>query len=247
MSGPLRRIRTYLCAAALLAIAGSAAAQSVTGTHGLATIPTARMLPDGSLVAGTGFVHRRLTDYKEGEYHYAPLYVSITYLPFVEIGFRFSRSLDSGQEALGDRMLLVRLRVLEERGLVPAIAVGAHDFLRSSESQTAFFNALYVVASKWVPAPAGIRGVVRGVDAHLGYGTDLLDATGHEFVGPFGGVAVPLIAEGRLLNGWDVLVEYNGRTLNVGQRIRAFGFLDVLGAVDTSGAPLASVGVHLEL
>ena len=201
----------------------SAQAQSLTGTQGLITVPTARMHADGTLAIGSGYVSSRHSTYQPTEARparaYVPAYASLTLLPSVEVGFRFSRALDTGTaEALGDRMFLVRVRVLEEGDIVPAVALGAHDFLRSSEQVTAHFSALYVVASKRV-----VRGgpaFLRGASVHVGYGSDVFEAKAHQFVGLFGGLDVPLFqSDGGIVRNWRVLAEYDGETVTVGQRL----------------------------
>ncbi len=242
-------IRRWIPAFALAAVLAvpPALGQSVTGTAGLLTIPTARMHPDGTLVVGTGFVDRAFSTYTDGRFDYAPLYASITFLPSVELGFRFSRALDSGPQALGDRMFLVRVRLLEERGARPAVAVGAHDFLRSSESQTNFFNALYAVASKRF-APGGAVGqVVPAVDLHLGWGTDVVEASGYQFVGPFGGAALTFFEGDGLFRRLDVLAEYDGRTVSVGSRVGVVGGLVLTAGLQGAKAPVVGAAVTATL
>lgn len=235
-----------LALAVLLGAAGataSGAAQTVTGTHGLVTVPTARMHPDGTLTLGAGFVDKTFSSYKDGTVDYLPLYASLTILPAVEVGFRFSRATDSGEaEALGDRMFLLRVQLLDERGALPAIAVGAHDFLRSSDRLTNQFNALYAVASKRYAPASPLAGVVHEVDVHLGYGTDVLDAVGRQFVGAFGGAAITAHHDpGGWIQQWELLGEHDGVVATVGQRLSLRGGLRLTAGVQGFKVPLGGV------
>lgn len=177
------------------------------------------MSPDGTLTLGAGFVPAAYSDYQDPGLAYTPAYAALTLLPSIEVGFRFSRAVDSGTaEALGDRMVLVRARILPEGAYLPAIAVGAHDFLRSSSAATNFFNALYVVASKRVAL--GPRPALSAIDLHLGYGSDLLGGSGYQFVGPFGGAELTVLdTPGLVVGSVSLLGEYDGRTVTIASRL----------------------------
>lgn len=233
-----------LCA---FVLAQPASAQSVTGTNGLVMTPTARMHPDGTLVLGGGFVDKRYSGYFAGAYHYSPFYLSVTYLPFLEVGLRLSRAHSGQPEALGDRMLVVRARVLKEGDWWPSVAVGAHDFLRSSDRQTSNFNALYAVASKAVPLPAFAQRWGVSLDAHLGYGTDRLPAKSYEFVGPFGGVSATAFEGDGVVSGWTLMAEYDGRAGTIGQRLSLFDRVDVTAALKGLRAPVITLGGRVPL
>ena len=235
---PNDRWRVALAVVLVWGLASPAGAQSIGGATGLVFAPTARLQADGTLAVGAGYVPETYSDYMEGR-AYTPVYATLAFLPSVEVGFRFSRALGTGQpEALGDRMLFARVRVLEETGALPAVAVGAHDVLRSSSSLTNQFAALYAVASKRVGGAA----FVESVDLHLGLGTDWIPARVHQFVGPFGGAEIALRdAETGVVRRIQTLVEYDGRSVNVGQRLGLGAGLDVTAAVQ--GFEAFTVGV----
>lgn len=240
-------VRRTVGALAVVLWALPALGQSVTGTQGLLTVPTARMHPDGTLVVGVGYVDKAFSTYQSGEFDYAPLYASVTALPSVEIGFRFSRALHSGPEALGDRMFIIRVRLLEECGSLPAVAVGAHDFLRSSENETNFFHALYAVASKRLEPPGAIGRVTPGIDLHFGWGTDIVNAPGYQFVGPFGGASVTFLQGDGVVRQLDLLAEYDGRTVSVGPRVNVGGLLVLTAGVQGLEAPVLGVAATASL
>jgi hypothetical protein len=218
----------------------SGAAQTVTGTNGLVTVPTARMHADGTLALGAGFVNKAYSPYQRGAVDYVPIYASLTIVPSVEVGFRFSRAIDSGEaQALGDRMVLVRVRLVEEGRVLPAVAVGAHDFLRSSGELTNQFNALYAVASKRYVPLIPLAGVVHEVDAHVGFGTDALSAIGRQFVGVFGGASVTAYTSpDGWAQRWELLGEYDGNVVTVGQRLSLCGGLRLTAGVQGLKVPL---------
>lgn len=211
-------------------------AQSLTGTSGLITIPTAEMPSDGTVSVGGGYIPEKYSTYQDGR-AYVPYYASVVFLPFLEVGFRFSRSTGGGPQALGDRMLLGRLQFITEGRRWPALAVGVHDFLRSSEVSTSNFNALYIVASKNVER----FGVIPPTSWHLGYGTDMLDARGHQFVGVFGGATIKLASYA------EMMFEYDGATFAVGPRLSVLRYLHLVAAMQNFDTFVAGSALQVKL
>jgi hypothetical protein len=213
--------RALLAIAALLGLqgAGPLPAQSLTGPTGLVTIPTAGMASDGDVTLGMNLVDARYHGYHgEGrEAHHAVVqYATVGFLPFVEVGLRLTRVLDLPRQALGDRFVGVRVRLLEERRHAPAVVAGVHDLLG-----TRIFHAEYVAASKTLAA-----GPLGDVGLHLGYGGDWLSipSRGRQFVGLFGGVALTPAP------GVTLLAEHDTERVNAGLRLRV-GRLSLLGAL----------------
>ncbi|HEX2191289.1 MAG TPA: YjbH domain-containing protein [Longimicrobiaceae bacterium] len=186
----------------------SLAAQTLTGPTGLVTVPTAELQPDGAVTAGLNRVdadfHRYDSPERRG--HDALVqYATLGFLPFVEVGLRLTRVLDVPRQALGDRFVSVRVRLVEEGAGTPAVALGVHDLVG-----TRIFHAEYVAASKKLAA-----GPLGEVGVHLGYGGDWLPlrAEGRQFLGPFGGVSVAP-------RPWAVLlVEHDAERVNAGLRL----------------------------
>jgi hypothetical protein len=194
-------------------VAPTAHAQVFTGVKSLITIPTAEMPRDGEVTFSGAFVNRKHTTYQEGRYHYTPFSASVGFLPFVETSFRLSRAISPQPQALGDRMFMVRVRVLEGSDRWPSIVVGAHDFIISTESLSNKFAASYVVASHDLQLGG------HELMLTLGYGADLIRARMLQFEGVFGGVRYaphPRIA---------AAAEYDGARPNVGlMGVLPFGF-----------------------
>lgn len=220
-------IRAVLLLAVIAAAPGPAAAQALTGTTGLVSIPTAQMAPDRTVTVGVHVVDRQFNGYPGlgvDEYRSMVQFVRVGFLPFAEVGLRLSRLVDYDEpQALGDRMVSVRMRVLPERRTTPAVVVGAHDIVG-----TRLFHALYVVGSKEVNSIAG----VGAVSAHLGYGGHLrgVAARGYQFQGVFGGVAVAA-------RPWLVLmVEHDADAVNAGVRLHPVPTVALLAALHADGA-----------
>ncbi len=225
--GPLclRRLPAALLAAALLLGAGMARAQSITGASGLIFTPVAGAPPDGTVALGGGYVGGKHSWYggtpSDTPVSYYTYYGSITFLPFAELGFRFSRANSGVPEALGDRMFLMRFTLLREGRRRPALAVGAHDFLRSSENQTANFTAVYAVASKRL----GRLGPLGPARLHAGVAPRLLDAKNYQYKGPFGGIEISPSPYA------DVLLEHDSRVPSAGLRLKLPLGVRVMGAL----------------
>lgn len=199
-----------LFAAGLLSLlAGTpAAAQALPGTSGLVSIPTALIAADGDVAAGVNVIgahyHEYYDDGRFDENAAIAQFVTAGFLPFVEVGLRLTRIDDVPRQALGDRMVSFRVRLLKEGRHHPGLAVGVHDIVG-----TRIFHAQYAVMSKTVATAAGPAGL------HLGYGGDVLPlrAQGRQFDGLFGGVSV---APRRWVT---LMAEYDGERPNAGVRL----------------------------
>lgn len=196
-------------------------AQSLTGTSGLITIPTAATTADADFTVGMNRLapHYHEYDYQSGVFAgnaAVAQYVTVGFLPFVEVGLRLTRIADVPRQALGDRMVSFRVRLLNERGTRPAVAVGVHDIVG-----TRIFHATYAVASKTVQTVAGPVGV------HAGYGHDVLglQASGRQFDGLFGGVS---LAPRRWVT---LMAEYDGQRPSAGVRVGPVHGLVLLAAL----------------
>lgn len=111
------------------------------GGVGLIQTPSARFAPDGQLFVGASRV-----------YPYERYYVTVQATSWLEATLRYS-SVDnrlysafpefSGNQSYKDRGLDVKLKLLEEGQIRPALAIGARDFLG-----TGLFSSEYIVANK---------------------------------------------------------------------------------------------------
>lgn len=183
------------------------AAVSITGATGLMVVPTAHLIPDKKAAFGIGYIDRDHSLYSS-EYAQIAYYVTAGYLPFLETTFRitvfpgmpFSGNYGSDK----DRMVSLKLRVMEEGSYLPSIVLGGSDVYGESVR----FNSLYVVMSR------SVRFLIdRDLYMHLGYASDLMEAQHHSMVGIFGGLEMSI---SRYLT---IMGEYDTRRFNAGLRV----------------------------
>ena len=132
------------------------------GGVGLIQTPTARFAPDGQLFVGGSRV-----------YPYERYFVTVQATPWLEGTLRYS-SVDnrlfsdvpefSGDQSYKDRGLDVKLKLLSEGRIRPALAIGARDFLG-----TGLFSSEYIVLNK----------EVGPLDASFGIGWGNMGSRGH--------------------------------------------------------------------
>ena len=193
-------VLTFLLMAGLV-LPTAIRAQSLSGTTGLATIPTARMQEDGTMSFGTSYFDKKDQQYFEGTKNYAVAYVSLTFLPFLELVYRVNKPLYYHvHNYTVDQSPMARLRLLKERKYLPAIVVGVHDLASTASWSTVHFNATYVVFSK----------KIDDFDLHLGYAPRIMKALYYQLDGPFGGVAYSP------LTSFHLYAEYDSRYVNAG-------------------------------
>jgi hypothetical protein len=174
--------------------------QSLTGNTGLATIPTARMQEDGTLSFGFSYFDKKHQQYFEGTKDFGAAYVNLTFLPFLEVVLRVNRPIPFHSTYTVDRFPMVRLRVVNEKKYLPAIALGINDFASTSSWGTVHFNATYLVMSKKVAA----------FDFHFGYAPVIMKALYYQLDGLFGGIAyMPH-------KSVNLFAEYDTRYVNAG-------------------------------
>jgi hypothetical protein len=238
-SGP--SLLVALAAAATLAqplTVDKGGAQSLTGASGLVTIPTAHVRRDADASVGVHLVAHRHHGYYVPDYQDRwglVQFVSLGFLPSLEVDLRLTRPLGARNQGLGDRMASVRLRVLEEGRRRPALAVGAHDVVG-----TRLYSATYVVASKEVRL-AAIPGTWS---LSMGYGGNVLGLPirGEQFVGLFGGISV------QPREWMTLMAEYDGEQPNAGVRVgpvRGFAVLVAAQNMDAlSGGVSYTFAVH---
>jgi len=104
------------------------------GTLGLIDMPSARMADDGTIYAGASF-------FKNTE-HYN---LGFQILPWLEGSFRYSglAHFAADYPVYWDRSFGVKLRILEEGNILPAVAIGINDVVG-----TGVYGGEYLVASK---------------------------------------------------------------------------------------------------
>ena len=199
--------------AVFVLLAGTLArSQSITGTQGQFFIPTAEMHQDRTLVLGAGYIPKGYFQrYSRSVNPGMPTFVTVTFLPFVEVMFRYTHELNMRvnpeTKYYPDRMFAGRIRLTKESKYIPAIVVGANDFTKALGLSTASTNysATYVVGTK------SFKYLNYQFAASLGYGLDVLELDRYDFLGVFGGVE---IRHNQLANS-SLSLEYDTRNIHL--------------------------------
>lgn len=170
------------------------AAPTLWGYTGLINIPTAELVPDGTIIVGAGYVEQPYGLPRQPPRDNAIYYASVGFFPFLELDVHVAiicgENWDHSVPGYGfnkDRSIGMRLRLLPEGDSYPAVALGAHDLAPKGWDEEGVAvtesSALYLVGTKTV-------GPVR---VHGGYAVDWLsDTHPPQFEGAFGGVDLAL-------------------------------------------------------
>lgn len=203
--------------------------QSTSGIPGYIRIPTATFNRDGTLFAGSSYLPKNYLEYTHYQYDAATAFVSLTFLPFVEIDFRFTRQLNlpSYDSHVSDRMPSIRVRLFKERQWWPSVAIGVHDFLTSIESGEArHFQSSYIVVTKGFNIPA----LHLKIETTAGYGTNWLVSKNYELIGLWGGFNL----NWEKIKWLNLMADYDGNYFGTGLEAVLFrhlhlkaGFVDL--------------------
>lgn len=212
------------CFIFLLCIGGSIQkieAQSLTGVTGLLFSPTADMQTDRTLIFGGSYFNKTYLAYTKNEHDAVAGYLNLTFLPFLEIGFRYTKRLYPVEDGnFADRMPSIRVRLLKEKKVLPAIVIGVHDLSSIDGGDARHFEASYLVATKTFK----VGNFIENFKTSLGYGMKLFGANNHDAEGAFGGVEVKF----KNLNWLSAMVEYDSKYWNAGIRMIFFKRLQVM-------------------
>jgi hypothetical protein len=194
--------------------------RSLLGYGGLVVVPSADLARDATVTVGLARIPRLygIALYPARKSVYS---ASLTFAPFFEVAFAVVKPdpLSDLPPHAGDRTVSVKLRFISEKRFMPALAVGAHDFLGVKRlgirtvktTPPENFAALYAVATKSYKIP-----MVYNLCVHMGYGTDWLPAEQNYLVGLFGGIELFVRKE------LAVMAEYDARYFNFGARLNLF-------------------------
>lgn len=155
VSGRMRR-KFYLILLLVVLPLAVVRAQYTQGVSGLLTIPTAELNPDGTFMGGANFMPMEITP-ETWDYDTANYFLSITFLPFLEVGYLCTLFHFDDGTWNQDRALSLRLRPIKEGRWWPSIAVGTSDALSVSQrsfnpseevSANRYYGSVYGVATK---------------------------------------------------------------------------------------------------
>jgi len=216
--------------------------QSNTGIPGYVHIPTATFNPDRTLYLGTSFLPKKYLPYSKDRYDAVAFYAGLTFLPFLEVNLRATRLMNIPLHAnhVVDRMPSLRIRISKEGKYIPAVVIGAHDFITSLESGVArHFGATYLVLTKGTC----INKLSTTIETTIGYGTDWLRSGQNEFIGFWGGILIKN-------NDWDFLslmVEYDGKTTNAGMQLVLLKHIHLTAGMLNFDSLTGSISYHVRL
>jgi hypothetical protein len=178
----------------------------MSGTSGMLMTPTPNLLVDKDLIVGMSFVDDEWAVNKRGEYDNLAYFVTMGFLPRLEVSLRLTVLPGSqfapaeDDRSIKDRMISVKALLIREKGMRPSLAVGSEDF-----TGTRRYHTLFAVIGKQFDL-----GLAGGFTAHFGAGADWVDAENYPLDGVFGGVSK------RLWEGGEFLAEYDTEKVNVG-------------------------------
>ena len=214
-------------------------AQYMYGTTGLLQMPTADMQKDKTFMFGGGLLSPQIIPSKEwwGNYHTINYYINVTFFPWLEVGYNCV--LVKGKPGIyhwppqtygkfvnQDRSFHGRLRVWKEgwwKEWTPQIVVGLNDPTTGSweggsssddERYNGFFCRYYLAATKHIDFKS-----VGNLGIHVAYVWN--DKEINHLNGPCIGANFQFnLPEGnkwhKVLNGLNLMGEYDSRTINVG-------------------------------
>ncbi|MEI6143824.1 MAG: YjbH domain-containing protein [Mariniphaga sp.] len=191
----------------ILGLPGLLKSQTLSGMTGLLNIPSADVHPVGTFMVGGNYLpalNQPLWGYGTGNY-----YLNLTFLPFFEVGYKMTlRKGINGHLNNQDRSASFHLRLGKEKKYLPAMTLGAHDFLTTDTIiENQYFSATYIVFTKHFNLRNSIIGITSG------YGINLLHNS--NFVGLFGGVSVTP----GFFKPLQLMAEYDGKGINLGGNI----------------------------
>lgn len=204
----------------IISINTTLSGQSLTGIPGYIRVPSAELYNDGTMFAGVCFLPKKHLEYSNYKYDAFAIYTGITFLPFLEINFRVTRMLDipKSRNYTVDRMPSIRLKLLNEKKIIPSFVIGANDIAGDARN----FGALYFVITKNISIPS------LTFNCSIGYGTNWLKSeyNNSEFYGFFGGIKI----SHKEFSQISIIIDYDGYIFSSGVSIYLFNHIRILGA-----------------
>lgn len=214
-------------------------AQSLTGLTGGFNIPTADFQEDKTLIFGYNYLGSKYYDlYSRGhDYSYSVGYFDLTMLPFAEVSVRITYpngfNADHENIIIGDRMISGRLRPLKEGKYHPSVVVGLQGFYKTTGGSglinvdgagASFFNSSYIVLTK----NFHLNAFIDRIGVTTGYGSDIIKANTHQFLGLFYGVNF----SPKNMEYLELMMEYDADKWNAGARVTILKHVVILAGIE---------------
>ena len=209
--------------------------QTIYGTNGLLSIPSAEMKADGTFIMGGNLlpaINQPSWGYNTGNY-----YFNLTFLPFLEVAYvcTLLKIANSGHFTNQDRAVSIRLQLFREKRYMPSITFGFHDLYSSVENGNQYFRATYLVLTKHFGVCRAKLGLTFGFCPNMRKYSPLR--------GPFGGLSLTPTR----FDSISLLAEYDGNGINLGARLLLFKHLYLFSMVQHLKFFTGGVAFHVYL
>lgn len=235
-------------------MAGSAAAQSLPGLSGGYSIPSADFQKDRTIIFGYHHLNHKYYDlYSEGkDYTYSVGFVTVNFLPFAEVSVRVTYpngyNADHEDIIIGDRMISGRLQPLKEGKYHPSVVIGLQGAYKTTGGSgifnfdgdgASFFNSSYIVMTKNLRP----KKILSRVGLTAGYGSDIIAANTHQFIGLFYGITI----SPKNMEFLELMIEYDADKWNAGMRLNILRHFVLLAGLEGMDAFSGGLSVKFQL
>jgi hypothetical protein len=228
--------------------------QSLPGLSGGYSIPSADFQKDRTIIFGYHHLNNKYYDlYSKGKnYTYSVGYATLTFLPFAEVSFRitYPNGFNSDHEdiIIGDRMISGRLQPIKEGRYHPSVVIGLQGFYKTTGGSgifnfdgdgASFFNSTYIVLTKnFHPIK-----VFDKIGITAGYGSDVIGANTHQFIGLFYGINV----SPKNMEYLEIMAEYDADKWNTGLRLTVLRHIVLLAGMEGMDAFSGGISLKFQL
>lgn len=181
------------------------------------------------------------------KYDYSAGFFTLTFLPFAEVSVRitYPNGYNAEHEAIiiGDRMISGRLLPVKESKYLPAVVIGLQGFYKTTGGDgliningkgASYFNSSYIVLTKHFNPDK----VIGKIGLSAGYGSDIIAANTHQFIGLFGGINI----SPKNMEYLELMMEYDAEKWNAGMRLTILRHIVLLAGFE--GLDAFSFGVN---
>jgi len=202
-------------------------AQSLMGTTGLFNIPAAELMPDKTVMIGFNQIPKEYSAYGNFQYNNMVYYATVTFLPRIELMFRYTYRLGAGVRRSDtnffmDRMVAARFLLLRENEYRPSLLIGFHDPGKSINlAANNTFSANYVSLSK------NLEFYFLNTGLHLGYAFDIPGQKTLTHRGAFGGITLAH----RTVPAVQLIFEYDSAYINQAVKVLLFNRIQLMGGL----------------
>lgn len=218
-------------------------AQSLSGTTGLFNIPTAEIMEDKTVMIGFNHLPKEYSQYGNYQYNNLAGFATVTFLPRLELMFRYTSMLNAGvgrsdTNFFMDRMVSARFLLLRETDGRPSILFGLHDPGKNVDlAVNNNFSTNYLAASKHTEF------LFLKTGWHIGYAFDFLKQKAITHRGLFGGISV---SHSRF-SALQFILEYDSFYWNQAVKLLLFNRIQLMGGLINMDEPATGISYRIQL